>query len=244
MIVVFLESRRALNGNYDIDLQLEPQTKALLNLVRQNDTTVLACERRLPHLANTLKIVTIERLILQSSSSQDIRTSGSNQRLAREDQSLKSRGTRRRLINRISKKLPATNQVISLFPKKKDTVDHVRAADPPLAEQGLKEDEDASLSQPSEAYHEDYDMHLGGFVGSLFDLLPSIRGIRRTRLLEIESHQTYSNIFFSSYTIKNVLSFSKDLFVPRLLASQLYVDYFGAVDTEGESPFYCYSPLL
>ena len=160
-VVVFLKSRWAPNGNYNINLQLEPQTKTLLDLVSQNNTTVSTCERRLPHLANTSNIGTLEPLTFQSSPSQDIRPSSSNRRKAREVHSWKSQGVIPGLVNRIRKKFPAANGVISLFTRE-DTVD----------------------------CHHDYDMYFGDFVESLFDLLPSIRGIRRTRLLEIEFHQS------------------------------------------------------
>ena len=188
--MLFLNSRHLLDGNYDIRLQLDPQTKALLDLISQHDTTILACERRLPHLANTLTIGTPEPLTLQSSSSQDLAPSGSNEEMTREDQSLMKQDARPGFINRIRKKLPAANEVISLSTKKEDAVDRVQATSPGLGEHGLKEDSDARLHQTSEVCHEDYDIYLGDFVESLFDLLPSIRGIRRTRLLETEFHQS------------------------------------------------------
>ena len=168
-IVVFLKSRRALNGNYDIDLQLEPRTKRLLDLV----------------------------------------------------------------------------------------------------------------SQPSEACHEDYVMYLGDFVESLFDLLPSIRGIRRTRLLENEFHQSnkrsssldlvalpgskiqsdrdntgsrttktqlrpppYSSSLDSSYITRSFGFSVSDLFVSRQLAFQIYSRFFVGDHAAGNSTFYCCSPLL
>ena len=182
MIVVFLKSRQAHNGNNDVDLQLEPQTKQLLDLVSGNSIAISACERRLPRLVNTSKIGT-------SVFTQNL-TPSSNQIIRRKDQPLTSQGASPGFINRLSKKLPAANEVISLFSKKEDTVGRVRATSPLLGEHGLKEDGNASLRQPSEACHEDYDMYLGAFVESLFDLLPSIRGIRRTRLLETEFHQS------------------------------------------------------
>ena len=189
-IVVFLKSRQALDGDYDTDLQLEPQTKWLLDLVSVNHIAILACERRLPHLVNTSKIGTIEPLALQSVLSQHLSPSSSNQTKTRKDRSLTSQGASPGFINRLNKNIPAAKEVVSLFNKKGDTVDRVRTASPLLAEQSLEEDYNASLRQPSEASHEDYDMYLGDFVESLFDLLPSIRGIRRTRLLEAEIHQS------------------------------------------------------
>ena len=188
--MVFLKSRRLLDCNYDIKLQLDPQTKALLDLVSQHDITILACERRLPNLANTLTIGTPEPLTLQSSSSQDLAPCGSNEEMTREDHSLMKQDARPGFINRIRKKLPAANEVISLSTKKEDAVDRVQTTSPGLGEHGLKEDSDARSHQPSEVCHEDYEIYLGDFVESLFDLLPSIRGIRRTRLLETEFHQS------------------------------------------------------
>ena len=186
---MFLKSRNLFDGNSDIRLRLDPLTNTLLDLVSRSDTTVLACERRLPHLANTSTVGTPEPLNLQSSSSQDITPSGSNSRMTREDQSLKSQDARPGFINRLSKKLPAANEVISLFTNE-DAVNHVQATSPGLGEHVLKEDSDGSIRQPSEVFHEEYDMYLGDFVESLFDLLPSVRGIRRTRLLETEFHQS------------------------------------------------------
>ena len=109
--------------------------------------------------------------------------------MTREEQSLKSQDARPGFINRLRHKVPAANEVISLFTKG-DAVHRVQATSPELGEHGLKEDSDGSLRQPSEVFHEECDMYLGDFIESLFDLLPSIRGIRRTRLLETESHQS------------------------------------------------------
>ena len=187
--MVFLKSRKLFDWNSDINFRLDLQTNTLLDLVSQSYTTILACERRLPHLANRSTIGTPEPLDLQSSSSRDITPSGSNQRITREDQSLKSQDARPGFINRLRHKVPAANEVISLFTKG-DAVHHVQATSRELGEHGLKEDSDGSLRQPSEAFHEECDMYLGDFIESLFDLLPSIRGIRRSRLLETEFHQS------------------------------------------------------
>ena len=186
---MFLKSRNLFDGNSDIRLRLDLVTNTLLDLVSQSDTTILACERRLPHLASSSTIGTPEPLDLQSSSLRGITPSGSNQRMTREDQSLKSQDARSGFINRLSKKFPAANEVISLFTKE-DAVNRVQATSPGLGEHGLREDSDGSLRQPSKVFHEEYDMYVGDFVESLFDLLPSVRGIRRTRLLETEFHQS------------------------------------------------------
>ena len=187
--MVLLKSRNLFDWNSDISLRLDLRTNTLLDLVSQSYTTILACERRLPHLANRSTIGTLEPLDIQSSSSRDIMPSGSNQRMTREDQSLKSQDARPGFINRLRHKVPAANEVISLFTKG-DAVHRVQATSPELGEHGLKEDSDGSLRQPSEVFHEECDMYLGHFIESLFDLLPSIRGIRRSRLLETEFQQS------------------------------------------------------
>ena len=189
-IVVFLKSRHLFDGNSDIRLRLDPLTNTLLDLVSHDDTAILACKRRLPHLATTPTIVSAEPLTLQRSPSLDTKPCGSNRGKTWKDQSLKSQDARTKSINRLSEKIPAANEVINLSTKKEDAVDRVQAASPELGEHGLKEDSDASLRRASEACHEDYDIYLGDLIESLFDLLPSIRGIRRTRLLETEFHQS------------------------------------------------------
>ena len=187
--VVFLKSRHLFDGDSDIRLRLDPLTNTLLDLVSQHDTATLAYERRLPDLATTPTIGTTKPLTLQRSSSPDTRPSGSNHGKIREDKSLKSQDARSGFINRLSKKRPADGALASLFKKNKHAVDRVQAASSQSGEHDLKEDVGASSSQPSEACHGDYDTYLGDFVESLFDLLPSIRGVRRTRLLETEFHQ-------------------------------------------------------
>ena len=215
--MVFLKSRQAHNANYDVELQLKPQVKQLLDVVSGNHIAVSACERRLPHLVNTSEIGTIEPLTLQSRPSQDTRSSSSNP---------------------------------SVF----------------------KEDGNAGLSQPIEAWHEDFNMYLGDFVESLFDLLPSIRGIRRARILEYEFDQ--SNKRSSSLgpvrqatpqaaqtlpgskiqsdrdntgyikTVGVFDSFSLIIFHSRGLAWQLYSRCVVGDYAEGEFTFYCCPPLL
>ena len=172
---LFLKSHHLFDGDSDIRLRLDPLTNTLLDLISQSDTAILACERRLPHLATTPIIDATEPLTLQSSSSPDKRPSGSNQA---------------GFINRLSKKLPAGHEIIDLFTKTKHAVDRVQAASSRSGEHDLKEDGGASSSPLSEACRGDYDTYLGDFVESLFDLLPSIRGVRRTRLLETEFHQS------------------------------------------------------
>ena len=188
--MVFLKSRHLFDGNTDIRLRLDPLTNTLLDLVSQDDTTILACERRLLHLATTPTTGTTEPLTLQSCSSPDTRPSGSGQGRTREDESLKSQDARSGFINRLSKKLPAGNEIVSLFTKNKYAVDRVQAGSSRSVEHDLRGEVGASSPEPSEACHGDYDTYLGDFVESLFDLLPSIRGIRRTRLLETEFQQS------------------------------------------------------
>ncbi len=201
---MFLKSRHLFDSNSDIRLRLDPQTNTLLDLVSQNDTAILACERRLPHLATEPTIDTTEPLALQKSSSPDTRPSGSNQGKTREDESLKSQDARSGFINRLSKKLPAANEIVSRFTKNKDAVDRVQAASSGSGEHDLKEDVGANSSPPSEAYHGDYDTYLGDFVESLFDLLPSIRGVRRTRLLETEFQQSNERLSSSELVNESV----------------------------------------
>ena len=189
-IVVFLKSRHLFDGDSHIRLRLESLTNTLLDLVSHSDTAILACERRLPHSTITPTIDATEPLTLQSSSSPDTRPFGSNRGRTREDESSKSQDARSGFINRLSKKLSAGNEIINLFTKNKDAVDCVQAASSRSDEHDLKENVGASSSQPSEACHGDDDTYLGDFVESLFDLLPSIRGVRRTRLLETEFHQS------------------------------------------------------
>ena len=185
-VVVFLKSRQALDSNNDTDLQLEPQTTLLLDLIAESHIAISACERRLPHLVNISKTGKVTPLTSHNVLSQGS-TPSSDQIKPRKDRSFTSHGASPGLINRLSKNIPAAKEAISLFTK---TTDRVRAASPSLAEGSLREDNHANLRTPSEACHEDHDMYLGDFVESLFDLLPSIRGIRRARLLEVEVHQS------------------------------------------------------
>ena len=213
--MVFLKSRQAHNANYDVELQLEPQVKQLLDVVSGNHIAVSAFERRLPHLVNSSEIGAIEPLTLQSRPSQDIRPSSSNRSV-------------------------------------------------------VKEDGNASLSQPSEAWHEDFNMYLGDFVESLFDLLPSIRGIRRTRLLEYEFDQSnkrssslgpvrqatpqaaqtlpgskiQSDTDNPGYINRSFVSFEAGIVTSRGLAQQLHSRCVEGNYAEGEFTFYCCSPLL